>query len=89
VALLLEGEAEPIAFWLAAIGMGVYVAGTRVFLLAEGHARKVRRIVLVGGTCALGLLGDVLSAHEFLWLLAAWAVGLAVLTTISGRAVAR
>ncbi len=38
VGLLLEEEPPRIAYWLPCIGLGIYLLGTRVFLVAKGPA---------------------------------------------------
>jgi low temperature requirement protein LtrA len=81
VGLLIEGEAPAIAYWLACVGAGIYLAGTRAFLVSgRGVPGAVRVLVLVA-TFFLGRLHSVLSPHEYLWLIAAWMVVCAALTT--------
>jgi low temperature requirement protein LtrA len=86
VGLLLEGEPERIAYGLPAIGLGIYLAGTRVFMRASTRAGGAARVVLLLATFGLGRLHDVLGAHTYLWLLAAWAV---MCATIASRTPAR
>ena len=85
VGLLLEGEPPHIAYTLPAFGLGIYLLGTRVFLLAEKRVSGLIRALLVIATFFLGGMRDVLSPHEYVWLLAAWAVMCAALTTRTPR----
>ncbi len=85
VGLLLEGEPPRIAYWLPSLGLGIYLLGTRVFLMAAKRVSGAVRALLVVATFFLGRLYDVLSPHEYVWLLAAWAAMCAALTTRSPR----
>jgi low temperature requirement protein LtrA len=79
VGLLLEGEPPRIAYWLACIGIGIYLAGTRA---SRGTRRRryhaVRLLVLIA-TFQLARLD--LEPHAYVWLLAVWTILCAVLTT--------
>jgi low temperature requirement protein LtrA len=86
VGLLLEGDPPRAAYWLACVGVGIYLAGTRVFLAGGGRARRVVRIVVLLATFQLARLR--LDPHEYLWLLTAWTVMCALLTTRTARRVA-
>ena len=79
VGLLLEEDPPRIAYWLACVGIGIYLAGTRVFLKASSRASGAMRVLLLIATFQLARLE--LSPHAYLWLLAAWTVLCAVLTT--------
>ena len=81
VGLLLEGDPPRIAYWLACVGIGIYLAGTRVFLLATSRVPGFVRALLLVATFMLGRLGPELSPHGYLWLLTAWVVMCAALST--------
>jgi hypothetical protein len=44
VGLLLEHDPPRIAFWLACVGLGIYLAGTRAFLLAPSRLGGLARL---------------------------------------------
>ena len=85
IGMLLGPTPPAIAFWLAGVGTGIYLIGTRVFLTSRGTLDRLARTVLLFATFFLGRLRFHLSAHEFLWLLAAWVVLCAGLSTQSER----
>ena len=81
VGLLLEEDPPAIAYWLACVGPGLYLAGTRAFLHSTRRLSGVVRALVLVATFFLGRLEGVLSPHEFLWLLAVWIGACAALTT--------
>ena len=81
VGLLLEGEPPRIAYWLPCIGVGIYMAGTRVFLLASSRVPGVVRALLLVATFQLGRLEPHVSPRAYLWVLAGWVLMCAALTT--------
>jgi low temperature requirement protein LtrA len=81
VGLLLEDDPPRIAYSLACVGVGIYLAGTRVFLAASTRISGFVRVLLLIATFQLGRLHTVLSPHEYLWVLSAWVVMCAVLAT--------
>jgi hypothetical protein len=81
VGLLLEDDPPRIAYWLACVGIGIYLSGTRVFLLASSRVPGVVRALLLIATFQLGRLAPELSPYAYLWLLAAWMVMCAALST--------
>jgi low temperature requirement protein LtrA len=83
--LLLEHDPPRIAFWLACVGLGIYLAGTRAFLLAPTRLAGLARLALLVATFQLARLRPELSPHTYLWLLTAWAVMCAALTTRRGE----
>lgn len=83
--LLLEGEPPALAYWLPCLGLGVYLIGTRVFFGARSRAGRVWRVVLLIVTFMLGRLHETLSPHAYVYLLAAWSLGCAVLATQARR----
>ncbi len=86
VGLLLEEDPPRIAYWLACVGVGIYLLGTRAFLAGTIRVPAVVRTLLLVATFSLGRLHTALSPHAYLWLLTAWVVMCAVLTTrTSGR----
>jgi low temperature requirement protein LtrA len=85
VALLLEGEPPRLAYALPAVGLGLYLIGTRVTLVAASRLGGVVRVALLVVTFGLGWYGRELSPREYLWLLTAWAIGCAALATLGSR----
>lgn len=83
IGLLLGDDPPNLAYWLLSAGVGIYLIGTRVFLITTNVVGRIARIAVVVATIELGWLADVLSPHAFLWLVAAWAAGLAALATRS------
>ena len=81
VGLLLEEDPPRIAYWLACVGAGIYLGGTRVFLMATSRVPGFVRALMLLATFQLARLGPELGAHGYLWLLTAWVVLCAVLTT--------
>jgi low temperature requirement protein LtrA len=84
VGLLLEEDPPRIAFWLACVGPGIYLAGTRAFMLASSRIGGLVRLALLIATFQLARLRPELSPHAYLWLLTAWVVTCAALTTRRG-----
>jgi low temperature requirement protein LtrA len=86
VGLLLRENPAPFAFWLACVGMGLYLSGTHASLRAHGRWRRGARVAATAVTYAFGALHFVLSAPAYLWVLAAWgAANVAVIASISRR----
>ncbi len=86
VALLLgEGEAGS-GYWLCSVGLGVYVTGTRVFFGTSSRLGRALRVLVVVATFWLGWLHHVASPHVYLWIVALWAVGCALLARSGGVA---
>jgi low temperature requirement protein LtrA len=85
VGLLLEGEPPRLAYTLPAIGIGIYLLGTRVFLSARSHGARVLRLILLIAVFSLGRLHETLSPHAYLWLLSAVAVVCAALAMRGAR----
>jgi low temperature requirement protein LtrA len=79
LALLLEEDPPTAAFWLASVGVGLYLVGTRVFMAARTRLGGAMRVVLLVATFLLGRLHDVLSPHAYVIVLMAWAVMCAAL----------
>jgi len=80
VGLLLEEDPPKLAFTMPAIGIGIYLLGTRVFLAAKTHAARVLRLLLLIAIFSLGRLHETLSPHAYLWLLTALGVVCAALS---------
>jgi len=80
VGLLLEEDAPAIAYWLACIGVAIYLLGTRAFMFATTRASGAARALIVTATFFLGRLHTELSPRAYLWLLTVWVVGCAALT---------
>ena len=85
VGLLLEGEPPRIAYWLACVGIGLYLAGTRVFLTATARIPGLVRALLLIATFQLARIGPELGAHGYVWLLTGWVTILALLSTRTSR----
>jgi low temperature requirement protein LtrA len=81
VGLLLDGHDPGLGYWLCSSGLGIYLIGTRVFFAVASRAGHVVRVVVVIATFELGWLEDVVSPHTFLWIVAAWAMGCAALSS--------
>jgi low temperature requirement protein LtrA len=81
IGLLLEADPPRIAYWLTSIGVGIYLAGTRAFLLAGSRVPRLVRTVLIVATFLLARVGLELTPYAYLWVLTLWVVGLAALTT--------
>ena len=71
VGLLLEDEPPDAAAWAACVGIGIYLLGTRVFLVADGRVSGSARALLLVATFQLGRLHETLSGQEYVWVLAA------------------
>jgi low temperature requirement protein LtrA len=80
VGLLLEEAPPRIAYWLACVGVGIYLAGTRAFVMASSRVPGILKTLVLIATFQLGRLHE-LSPHTYLWLLTAWVVMCALLTT--------
>ena len=83
--LLLEGEPPPLAYWLTSFGIGFYLSSTRVVFGSATRGGRLARTALVVVTYLLGSLHGTLSPHAYVWLLAAWGIGCAVLATRGSR----
>jgi low temperature requirement protein LtrA len=81
VGLLLEDDPPQIAYWLACVGIGIYLTGTRVFLFSSSRVPGFFRAVLLVATFQLARLRHVLSPYEYVWLLTGWMVMCAALNT--------
>ena len=80
VGLLLEEDPPRIAYWLACVGAGMYLAGTRAFLAGTARVPGVARVVVLIATFQLARLGPELGAYGYLWLVSGWVVVCAVLS---------
>jgi low temperature requirement protein LtrA len=85
VGLLLEDDPPHIAAWLACVGVGIYLLGTRVFLASDRRVSGLARALLLVATFQLARLAPAIGAYAYVWLLAAWVVMCAVLTTRTAR----
>ena len=81
VGLLVEDDQPNIAYWLACIGIGIYLAATRAFLIGTSRVPTAVKSLLLLATFMLGWLHDLLSPHAYLWLLTGWVVMCAALAT--------
>jgi len=83
VGLLLEEEPPVFAYNAVAIGVGLYMLGTRAFLRAR-LGPVALRVVVVIATFNLGRLHDVFSPHEYIVFFAVWVTVCAALSTQFG-----
>ena len=81
VGLLLEEDPPRIAYWLACVGAGIYLGGTRVFLASTQRVPGYVRALVLIATFQLARIGPELGPYGYLWLLTAWVAMCAVLTT--------
>jgi hypothetical protein len=82
IGLLLEEEPPTIAYWLPCVGLGIYLLGTRVFMVAKDGKLRIVKLVLLIVILQLGRLHDTLSPFEYVWLVTGLAVLCAAITTL-------
>jgi len=86
IGLLLEEDPPAIAAKLAAFGIALYLVGTGASSRGLRSRRVIAaRILVLVATFALWRLEEPLGPHGYMWLLAVWVVGCAVLNTFLGR----
>jgi low temperature requirement protein LtrA len=86
IGLLLEEDPPRSADWLACIGIGMYLAGTRAISSGARWLPGILRVLLLVATFQLARLAPELSPYGYLWLLTGWVLLCAVVTTrMSGR----
>jgi hypothetical protein len=81
VGLLLEDDPPRIAYWLACVGIAIYLMSTRVFLFSSSRVPGVVRALLLVATFQLARLRPELSRYGYVWLLTGWMVMCAALST--------
>jgi low temperature requirement protein LtrA len=81
VGLLLEDDPPRIAYGFACTGVALYMLGTRVIRMGSGRVPAPVRVLLVVATFALAPLFHGLDGSAYLWLLTAWVLMVAALTT--------
>jgi low temperature requirement protein LtrA len=81
LSLLIEGDAPHIAYVLSGVGLGIYLAGTRVFPIAHSRGSAILRVALLVLTFFLARIAGGLGPREYVWLLMAWAVMCAALAS--------
>src|SRR5262249_43808521 len=79
--LLLQPHPPGLAYGLVSVGAGIYLLGTRVFMLAERRIRGVARLVVLVATFQLYRLHGTLDGHAYLWFVTVWVVVCAALTS--------
>ena len=84
IGLLLEEDPPRIADWLACIGIGMYLAGTRAISSGARWLPGILRVLLLVATFQLARLAPQLSPYAYLWLLTGWVLLCAVVTTHVG-----
>jgi hypothetical protein len=72
---------QAVAYWLACVGIGIYLMGTRVFLFSSSRVPGVVRALLLVATFQLARLRPELSPYGYVWLLTGWMVMCAALST--------
>jgi hypothetical protein len=85
IGLLLREHPTPFAFWLACVGMGLYLGGTHASLGAHGRWCRGARVAVTAVTYAFGALHFVLSPAAYLCVLAAWGAANVALTAWISR----
>ena len=81
IGLLLEEDPPKIAYWLPCLGIGIYLLGTRVFMRGTSRVSGAARVIVLVATFQLGRLHEALSPYAYVWLLTAWVVTCALVTT--------
>jgi low temperature requirement protein LtrA len=81
IGLLLEEDPPRIAYNLACFGVAFYLVGTRVIRMGAGRVPTFARVLVVVATFTFGRLFHDLGGHGYLWLLTAWVLMCAALTT--------
>jgi low temperature requirement protein LtrA len=81
IGLLLEEDPPRAADWLACIGIGMYLAGTRAISSGARWLPGILRVLLLVATFQLARLAPELSPYGYLWLLTGWVLLCAVVTT--------
>jgi low temperature requirement protein LtrA len=76
---LLEGEPPETAYWLTCVGIGLYMLGTRAFMMGSERVPRWARLLVVIATFNLARLD--LDPHPYFWLVTLWVIGCAALTT--------
>jgi hypothetical protein len=70
-----------IAYWLACVGIGIYLTGTRVFVFSSSRVPGLVRALLLIATFQLARLRPELSPYGYVWLLTGWTAMCAALST--------
>ena len=81
VGLLLEEDPPKLAYGLTCVGLGIYLLGTRVFMVAKDRRMRIAKLVLLIVIFQLGRWHDTLSPFAYVWLLTGLAVLCAALTS--------
>ncbi len=81
IGLLFEGEAERFAYFLPALGLGIYLLGTRAFVGAGTRTSRLLRIGILILTFNLARLHGHVDPNEYVLVLAGWTVMCAVLAS--------
>ena len=89
IGLLLRGDPPPSAYWLACVGVGMYVSGTDGYARAHGRRNQFARFAAMATIYASGALHWVLSPAVYIWLLALMVAGNTALVTATGGATAK
>ena len=79
--LLLEADPPNAAYTLVSVGIGIYLAGTRVFIGGRGRFIAGIRVILLVATFMLHRFHTILSPHEYIWLVMGWTVMCAALAS--------
>jgi len=79
IGLLLEGEPPELAYWLTCVGIGLYMLGTRAFMMGSKRVPRWARLLVLIATFNLARLDP--DPHPYIWLVTLWVIGCAALTT--------
>jgi hypothetical protein len=85
VGLLLREDPIPGAYWLACVGVGIYVSGTDGYSRPRGHHNRIARSLAMAAIYASGTLHWVLSPWAYIWLLAAMVAGNTALVSATSK----
>jgi low temperature requirement protein LtrA len=85
VGLLLREHPIPGAYWLACVGVGIYVSGTDGYSRPRGRHNRVARSLAMAAIYASGTLHWVLSPTAYIWVLAAIVAGNTALVSATSR----
>jgi low temperature requirement protein LtrA len=81
IGLLFEEDPPHIAYWLACVGIGIYLASTRAVLAWRRRIPGIVAVLLLVATFQLARLGPSLEPHGYVLLLAGWTIMCAMLST--------
>jgi low temperature requirement protein LtrA len=90
VNLSLHENPPAAAAWLLSAGLALYLVGTRVFLMTDGHRfGRLLRLLVVAATVCLALLRLVLPSWAVVAVVTVWAIGVALAVSRAGPSLLR